>query len=333
MSGTVKEKRVKTVPIWMGILTFALAFGAGVASKFVIQPGWAKEYSVAWSDALGTRRIDLPYGDGEANKFDLYLPADSGKENYGLVVYLHAGGFTAGDKSGDVEMLSWLCKKGYVAAGVNYTLFAELEGGATNGASVLTQSEEIRNAIPKVIEAAQKEGYPIDSMAIAGGSAGHALAMIYAYRDAGQSPISVKMTFGAVGPSCFYREDWDNYGFDRETEESYQGAAGIFSAMLGELLSVEEIKDGSYLEKMKPISAAEWITPDAPPTVVAYGVHDRVQPFKASVRLKAALEKNGVDFQYFETPHSGHGLQNDHALYKQWMETVDEYLDSYMPVK
>ena len=134
----------------------------------------------------------------------------------------------------------------------------------------------------------------------------------------------------AVGPSCFRREDWDNYGFDRETEESYQGAAGIFSAMLGEMLSVEEIRDGSYLEKMKPISAAEWITPDAPPTVVAYGTYDRVQPFKASLRLKAALEEYGVDYRYFELPHSGHGLQNDHALYKQWMEAVEEYLDKYM---
>lgn len=333
MRKAAKEKRVRTVPIWMGILVFVLAFGAGVASKFAIQPGWAKEYSVAWSDELGTRMVDLPYGDGEANKFDLYLPADSGKENYGLVVYLHAGGFTSGDKSGDVEMLSWLCKKGYVAAGINYTLFAELEGGSTNGSSVLTQSNEIRDAIPRVIEAAEKEGYHIDSMAVAGGSAGHALAMIYAYRDAGQSPVPVKLTFGAVGPSCFHREDWGNYGFDRETEESYQGAAGIFSAMLGEMLSVEEIKDGSYLEKMKPISAAEWITPDAPPTVVAYGTYDRVQPFKASLRLKAALEENGVDYRYFELPHSGHGLQNDHTLYKQWMEAVEEYLDKYMPVK
>lgn len=139
MRKDAKEKRVKTVPIWMGILVFILAFGAGVASKFAFQPGWAKEYSVAWNDELGTRVVDLPYGDGDANKFDLYLPADSGKGSYGLVVYLHAGGFTAGDKSGDVEMLSWLCKKGYVAAGINYTLFAELEGGATNGASVLTQ--------------------------------------------------------------------------------------------------------------------------------------------------------------------------------------------------
>ena len=48
------------------------------------------------------------------NKYDLYLPKDSSKANYGLVVYIHAGGFT-GDKSDDEEMLAWLCKKGYVA--------------------------------------------------------------------------------------------------------------------------------------------------------------------------------------------------------------------------
>ena len=75
MKKTVKEKGVRTVPIWMGILVFALAFGAGVASKFAIQPGWAKEYSVTWSDELGTRMVDLSYGDGEANEIrdDSYL--------------------------------------------------------------------------------------------------------------------------------------------------------------------------------------------------------------------------------------------------------------------
>jgi dipeptidyl aminopeptidase/acylaminoacyl peptidase len=52
-----------------------------------------------------------------------------------------------------------------------------------------------------------------------------------------------------------------------------------------------------------------------------------------SLRLKAALEANGVDHRYLELPHSGHGLQNDHALYKQWMEAVEEYLDRYMPAK
>lgn len=27
------------------------------------------------------------------------------------------------------------------------------------------------------------------------------------------------------------------------------------------------------------------------------------------------------------------GLQNDNAVYRQWMETVEAYLDKYMPVE
>ena len=327
MRKRTKEKRVKAVPVGIGILVFILAFIGGVVSKFTITPSWAKEYSVQWSDEIGTLKTDIPYGDGEANKFDLYLPGDNAKESYGLVVYLHAGGFTSGDKSGDTEMLSWLCSKGYVACGINYTLRTN-----TNNASVLTQSNEIKSAIPKVIEAAEAEGYSIDKLAMAGGSAGHTLAMLYAYRDAAEAPVPVVLTFGAVGPSCFHTEDWDNYGFGKNTEESYQGAAGLFGVMAGEEITVEEIKSGSYLEKMKPISAMDWITPDSAPTVVAYGARDRVQPFKASLRLKAALEENGVDYQYFECPHSGHGLQNDNAFYKKWLKTVEVYLDKYMPV-
>ena len=119
MSKTVKGKKVKAVPVWMGILVFLLAFGAGAASKAVLKPGWSRDYSVQWSDALGTLKADIPYGEGEANKFDLYLPADGGRESYGLVVYLHAGGFTMGDKADDRDMLAWLCSKGYVAAGIN----------------------------------------------------------------------------------------------------------------------------------------------------------------------------------------------------------------------
>ena len=325
------SKRV--LPIWMGIVVFLAAFVAGAISKVAIKPSWVKDYSAKWSDEIGTLTTDILYGEGEEQKFDLYLPKDNSKDVYGMAVYLHAGGFTQGDKAGDRDMLAWLCKKGYVAAGINYTLAKDLGKESSNGASVYTQSNEIKSAVPKVIEAAQTAGYPIDKMSIGGGSAGHALAMIYAYRDAKDAPVPVVFTFGAVGPSCFFKEDWDNYGFDQETEDSYVGAAGLFSAMLGEWISVERVKDGSYQEMLKPISAMQWITPDAPPTVVAYGAHDRVQPFKASLRLKAALEANGVDFKYFELPHSGHGLQNDNAVQKLWIMAVDEYLDKYMPVK
>lgn len=312
------------MPVWMGILVFLLAFGTGIVSKTAIKPAWSKEYSVQWSDALGTLKTDLPYGEGEANKFDLYLPADGAKDSYGLVVYLHAGGFTMGDKADDKDMLAWLCSKGYVAAGINYTLRTE-----TNNASVLTQSNEIKAAVPQVVKAAEEAGYPIDKMTVAGGSAGHALAMIYAYRDGAQAPVPVVFTFGGVGPSSFYQEDWGIFGLDQSDE----ACAELFGVMAGVEIAPAEVADGSYLEKMKPIAAAEWVKENPVPTVAAYGTHDRVQPFLASLRLKAALEENHVDHVYLEFPHSGHALQNDDALSKQWMEAIEEYLDKYMPVK
>jgi len=86
-----------------------------------------------------------------------------------------------------------------VAAGINYTL-----GTETNDASVLSQSYEIKKAIPEVVEQAKKAGYNINKMAVAGGSAGHTLAMIYAYRDGKDAPVPVDMTYGSVGPSFFH---------------------------------------------------------------------------------------------------------------------------------
>ena len=323
----MKEKKVRIMPFGLGVLVFVLALGAGVASK-AISPSWAKAYSVRWSDEVGTLQSDLAYGDGEANKFDLYLPKDNTRGAYGLVVYLHAGGFTSGDKTDDRDTLAWLCSKGYVAAGINYTLRTD-----TNTASVLSQSNEIRAAVPKVVEAAEAAGYPIDKMTMAGGSAGHALAMIYAYRDGKDAPVPVVFTYGAVGPSSFVAEDWGIFGVGLDTDESRAAGAGLFSVMSGETITPEEMADGSYRDKMHAIAAAEWVKENPVPTVVAYGACDRVQPFLASKRLEAALRESGADYQYFVMEHSGHGLQNDSAVSKLWMEAVETYLGKYMPVK
>lgn len=323
MSKAITEKRGRAVFVGIGILAFVLAFLGGAVSKVAIKPSWNKEYTVVWSAEIGRMQTDIPYGQGEANKFDLYLPADNTKESYGLVVYLHAGGFTSGDKRDDTAMLQWLCSKGYVAAGINYTLRTD-----TNSASVFSQSNEIKDAVPKVIEAARENGYQIDKMTMAGGSAGHTLAMIYAYRDAGEAPVPVVLTFGAVGPASFYQEDWGIYGLDQSDE----ACAAMFGVMAGVEITPKEIRDGTYLEKVKPISASMWVTEHSAPAVVAYGTQDRIQPYLASLRLKTALEEHGVDVQYFELPHSGHALQNDNKLYAAYMNAVEDYLTRYMPV-
>ena len=320
-----KEKRDRIMTIWFGILIFIISFLSGAASKLFIKPAWSKNYSVEWDESIGTMISDIAYGNGEKNTFDLYLPQNNTRENYGLVVYLHAGGFTSGDKADDAKTLEWLCSKGYVAAGINYTLFSEEHPDA----NVYTQSMEIKEAVPFVVEAAKKAGYNIDKMTVAGGSAGHALAMIYAYRDGKEAPVPVVFTYGGVGPSSFYQEDWGIFGLDQDDE----ACAAMFSVMSGDTISPEEIRSGEYLEKVKPIAASEWVSNNPVPTVVAYGKYDKMQPFAVFVKLETALKENNVDYKYYVLPHSGHGLQNDDKISKQWMESIEEYLERYMPVK
>lgn len=325
MSKLNKKGNKRGMFILLCIGVFIVSFVGSSIFKVTYTSPELKKYTVDWNDEIGTIYTDLAYGDSEANKFDLYVPADNTKETYGLVVYLHAGGFTTGDKSDDASMLQWLTSKGYVAAGINYTLRDEEHPEA----SVYSQSMEIKSSIPAVVKEAEKLGYTLDSMAISGGSAGGTLAMLYAYRDADESPIPVKMLFQAVGPSSFYPEDWSLYGLDQSPE----AAVDLFSIMAGAEIKVDMLGTDAYQEAIKPISAYRWVNEHTVPTVAAYGVYDKVCPFDTVKHLIHALEENNVPHEYIEFPHSGHALQNDTALYVKYMETVEEYLDTYLPVE
>lgn len=319
----VVKKGMKTgVFVFLCIVIFIVTFVASIIIKISYKSPKMKKYSVQWSDEIGTVHTDLTYGEKPSNKFDLYLPADNSKESYGLVVYLHAGGFTSGDKTGDREILQWLCSKGYVAAGINYTLHDD----AHPEASVLSQSNEIKASIPIVVEEANKFGYNIDRMATAGGSAGGCLALIYAYRDASSSPVPVKMAFEGVGPTSFYPEDWKCYGFD----QNKNAAAEMFSVLTGKEIKPEMFGTAEYDALVKDTSALLWVNENTVPTVMAYGQYDKFQPYEASIRLDKALSENGVPHEYIVLPHSGHGLQNDNKQYAEYMEKVEEYLEKYM---
>ncbi|WFR60950.1 hypothetical protein P9222_20735 [Paenibacillus amylolyticus] len=125
------------------VVTFIVVFAASAFIKMTYNP-LSGEMQVNWNDSVGRVYTDIAYDSKEQNKFDLYVPADHTKKNYGLVVYLHAGGFSTGDKSDDANMLKWLTSKGYVAAGINYTLRDENNPEA----SVLTMSQEIKKVSP-----------------------------------------------------------------------------------------------------------------------------------------------------------------------------------------
>ena len=320
MSRVKRKGKVRFILIC--VIAFVVSFVGSAAFKMVYTPRELRKYTVNWSDEIGKAYTDFSYGNGAANKFDLYVPADNSKETYGLIVYLHAGGFRTGDKSEDAKMLQWLCSLGYVTAGINYTLNSE-ENPAAN---VYTMSMEIKESIPYVVEEAKRLGYTIDRMAMSGGSAGGCLALIYAYRDAKDSPVPVRMVFEGVGPSSFYPEDWKSYGLDKNPA----AAATFFSYMCGKHITPDMFGTEAYDEVMREVSPLLCVDENTVPSVLAYGVHDTFQPYEASAKLDAALTENNVPHRYIVFEHSGHGLQNDNQQMIAYSEAILEYLDQYM---
>lgn len=68
-------------------------------------------------------KVDLAYGPHERHRLDVYLPSRAPRA---IVVFIHGGGFVAGDKNGDGvyyrNIGRWLARQGFAAVLPNYRL-------------------------------------------------------------------------------------------------------------------------------------------------------------------------------------------------------------------
>ncbi len=60
--------------------------------------------------------------EAQEQRLDLYHPKDNSSAAWPLVVYVHGGGWKAGDKARMGDKVSWLTQQGFVVASVNYRL-------------------------------------------------------------------------------------------------------------------------------------------------------------------------------------------------------------------
>jgi acetyl esterase/lipase len=273
--------------LWTAVYasTLCVSFAVSVAVCILKPQDFGGIGDVKWDPSMGTIETDIPYADGELNKFDLYLPADLSKNSYKLVLYIHAGGFTGGDKADDHKWGKWFASKGYVGATINYSLRTK-----ENTANVTQMSREIQQGVRAIEKAVAARGYNVDAMAVAGGSAGGTLAMIFAYRDAAESPIPVKAVISMVGPGSFEPAAW--FGFDDEdyqADDAAQAGAAFVSVISGETVTPEMMRSGEYRKVLRPVTPSELVTRSAPATLLAYGLLDKVAPFAASESLLEAF--------------------------------------------
>lgn len=99
----------------------AYANGANIAGSERWPAAWdgpAKAFRDMRATA-GKAQLDLSYGTGPRNRFDLYLPDSEPK---GLVVYIHGGYWKAFDKSTWSHLAAGCIAKGYAVAMPSYSL-------------------------------------------------------------------------------------------------------------------------------------------------------------------------------------------------------------------
>lgn len=308
-------------------VVFLLSVGVGVTlMPRLVNGDFAGISKVRWTDAMGTIETDLAYGPHVLNKFDLYLPADKARATK-VVVYIHAGGFTGGDKADDANFGKQFASKGYVGATINYSLRAD-----NNATTVKEMSDEIAVGMDAIVKAAKDRGYDVDGLVVAGGSAGGTLAMIYAYRDAKAAPVPVKAVISMVGPAGFDPADWFGFTDNYASDDTAKAGAGFVEVMTGDKVTPEMMRSGEYRKNLEPISPAALFTADAPPTLAAWGELDKVAPYAASRDFAEELQASTVPHDVLVLPNSGHALQHDREMQKQLGAKIDEYLGRYAPL-
>src|SRR5689334_5096103 len=103
---------VFTISPWPAIAIVRFAFSKGDA---------ASEAALAKHVPAGiASRLDLAYGQGKDEVFDLYYPG-SASGALPTIVWVHGGGFIAGSKGGVANYLKVLAGNGYTAIAVEYS--------------------------------------------------------------------------------------------------------------------------------------------------------------------------------------------------------------------
>jgi Esterase/lipase len=316
-----KKKRVFDFKFFGFIMLVLIAFNLSALVTFFLRFNMLMQrpynrITVKWSEETGSIYSNLP-AKKDGILYDLYVPAglDTNKEQH-LVMYIHGGNFSGGDKSDGSYLGKYLASKGYIVASVNYTPIT-----AESGVNIKDVVDELYGTADAVLQKCTEMGYKIDCMAVSGVYGGGTLALLYASMSPEKSPVPVKLVFEQTGPTSFNPERW---GY------TDQSAVDLVNMMSGNSFTVEDIGSDKYIEAYKEISPENYLGADHVPVIMAYGIKDKIVPASMSSEYSGALKKDGVDAVLIEFPKSGHLLALDKDKINEYYDTVDSYLEKYM---
>lgn len=302
-------------------LSFIVVFSVStIASLVIAMNNNRNTIAVEWSETAGREYRNLRYGNEDGCEYDLYLPKTNSSNKQALVLYIHGGSFTSGDKSEGEPWCKYYASQGYVAATANYPLHSDGSPSDINKMNVC-----IKDCVDSITATCNRLGYHLTEMAVTGASAGGCLAMLYAYSMADHSALPVRFVFQQSAPTSFHPELWGI------TDDSL--IIEFASMMSGIAITDSMIQQGAHTTLLDNISPASRITPSSPPTICAYGLNDNIVPKNQKHILFDSLKAKHIPCIYIEFPHSGHALANDPDSMAVYVKNADMFCNKYFQNK
>ncbi|WP_158618177.1 alpha/beta hydrolase [Chitinophaga lutea] len=174
---------------------------------------------------------NVAYGADARQQMDVYLPPGRTAQTP-VVVFLHGGGFVAGDKADVHPHMQRFSGKGYAVVNVNYRLvdttglFQTPLVHKPSSIRITEQLHDVHTAIQAALAKTGEWNVSNTRWAIAGHSAGATLAMLYAYNGMNEGGL-VKAAANWAGATDFSFQDESQFSqMDPRLVEVYYRAIG-----------------------------------------------------------------------------------------------------------
>lgn len=251
-------------------------------------------------------RLNVSYGNHPQQTYDLYLPAGRTTNDTKVIVLIHGGGWTSGDKTDMNSTVTYLqfFHPDYAIVNVNYVL-ADSENYAFPN-----QFEDIQTIVQK-LTTEKNELHIKPEFGMVGASAGAHLAMMYDYKY--DTMDQVKFVADIVGPSDFT---------DPFFEENFP-----IAPILAQLVDPSAYPSGTDL--LKELSPLFHVSANSSPTCMFYGTEDPLVPASNGINLQLRLDQFGID-NTLRVYNGGHGNWSNTDL-AEAQDIISNYITVYLP--
>jgi acetyl esterase/lipase len=265
--------------------------------------------------------VDLAYGTDPLEQLDLYVPQISGQSKYPLVIFIHGGGWSGGDKEGDPDADSFglnLVNRGVAFATLNYRLVTETP-------TTIQMSDivhDIKGALRYLMANAAKYGLDTSNFIVVGESAGGHLA---AFMGTTENNSSFEGTIGGnlttipqlkgmvpiFGPTNLLAlsTSWGSTGGDG------------YAPILNEYAFYSCSSVTACQTQYSPLTYVSGLTV---PAFILHGDSDTLVPYQQSQTFNQALASVGVQSSFVLAPGWGH----DYALTNAYFGYIYQFLKS-----